>query len=427
MNITTPLSRHLPQTGDAARSPDQLAASEAGTEQDHYSALVRMLSEVSQDHAQLRTFIYEFARVTLRKKLYSKFLDGAWSEVNEQVRALEAAIDQIEADFQNSAPRLRFESEPALGHRTTPSLPVRRGLQKTGTFGDDAIQDRSLLIRSPKYAETALPIISDGNDRLANAFIGKQLHSTFWWNTQLVVAAAIGIAIFATADVPSVVNRLALYWQAQPSPAKATAEIERKQNPAAGGEAVSAKSNETNRTRTADLPVPTEYGAFAVINGKLNELEPLPIRVPDSRVAISAAISAPSRTHFPAAQLQFVIFRRDLLNNAPDRVPVRVVAQVMRALTFDTAGHPKTTNLEQSWVIRNNSYTMKVAPLGDNPEMIVIRPDPANFVFPAGRYALVLKGVGYDFTVDGPVTDTAHCLERTDALNVPIYSECRKL
>ena len=70
---------------------------------------------------------------------------------------------------------------------------------------------------------------------------------------------------------------------------------------------------------------------------------------------------------------------------------------------------------------------MKVAPLGDNPEMIVIRPDPANFVFPAGRYALVLKGVGYDFTVDGPVTDTAHCLERTDALNVPIYSECRKL
>ena len=101
MNITTPLSRHLPQTGDAARSPDQLAASEAGTEQDHYSALVRMLSEVSQDHAQLRTFIYEFARVTLRKKLYSKFLDGAWSEVNEQVRALEAAIDQIEADFQN--------------------------------------------------------------------------------------------------------------------------------------------------------------------------------------------------------------------------------------------------------------------------------------------------------------------------------------
>jgi hypothetical protein len=59
--------------------------------------------------------------------------------------------------------------------------------------------------------------------------------------------------------------------------------------------------------------------------------------------------------------------------------------------------------------------------------MIVIRSDPTDFIFPAGRYTLVLKGVGYDFTVDGPQADTAHCLERTDALNAPIYSECRKL
>ena len=45
---------------------------------------------------------------------------------------------------------------------------------------------------------------------------------------------------------------------------------------------------------------------------------------------------------------------------------------------------------------------MKVAPVPDNPEMIVLRPD-ADLVFPAGRYALVLKGVAYDFTVDGPL------------------------
>jgi hypothetical protein len=115
------------------------------------------------------------------------------------------------------------------------------------------------------------------------------------------------------------------------------------------------------------------------------------------------------------------------MNNAPDRVAVRIVARVMRALTFDSAGNPKTTNVEQSWVIRNNSYQMRVAPFADNLEMIVIRPDPADFVLPAGRYALVLKGVGYDFTVDGTQTDAAHCLERTDALNAPIFSECRKL
>ena len=149
--------------------------------------------------------------------------------------------------------------------------------------------------------------------------------------------------------------------------------------------------------------------------------------MPDPRVAISAPIAAPSQAYLSSGQLQFVVFRRDLKDNTPDRVSVRVVAQLMRALTFDNKGHAKTTDVEQSWVIRNQSYQMRVAPLGDNPEMVVIRSDPANFVFPAGRYALVLKGVGYDFTVEGKVTDLAHCLERTDALNAPVYSECRKL
>ena len=69
---------------------------------------------------------------------------------------------------------------------------------------------------------------------------------------------------------------------------------------------------------------------------------------------------------------------------------------------------------------------MKMAPVTDNPEMIVIRPD-ADLVFPAGRYALVLEGVAYDFTVDGPLTDPARCLEHTDAPNAPVYTECRNL
>jgi hypothetical protein len=163
-----------------------------------------------------------------------------------------------------------------------------------------------------------------------------------------------------------------------------------------------------------------------LLNGRLTELEQLPIKVPDPRIAISASIAVPSRTHLPIGRLEFVVFRRDLINNAPDRVTVRVVAQVARALSFDAAGKPRKTNVEESWVIRNNSYQMRVAPYADNPEMIVIRSDPPDQDLPAGRYALVLKGVGYDFTVDGGRADVAHCLERTDALNAPIYSECPK-
>ena len=423
MNIKT-LSRQLQPTGNTAQPTDQFGSDEARAGQDHYSALARMVAEISQDHSQLRAFIYEYARVKLRKELYPKFLDGAWSEVNQQVRELEDAIDKIETDFRGNAARLRSDSRPALLQGTDASLPAhQRGAQRTTTFGDEAIQARSLLLRSPAYDSSRSPIVWERDDRLANAFLGKHLRSTFWRNTQLVIAAALGLAIFAAINTQSVLNRLGTYKLAW---VNADNKIDKERNVPATDAAALPTSNQPNRLHASDLPIPADYGAFAVVNGKLTELQPLPIKVPDPRVAISAAISVPSQTHFPTGQSQFVIFRRDLANNAPDRVAVRVMAQVMRVLTFDATGRPKTTDDGKSWVIRDKAYQMRVAPFGDNPEMIVIRSDPADFVFPAGRYALVLKGVGYDFTVDGPVTDPAHCLERTDALNAPIYSECRK-
>jgi hypothetical protein len=233
--------------------------------------------------------------------------------------------------------------------------------------------------------------------------------------------------MYAAADTRSVLNRFGLSWPNKLMQINVTGEVEKQQDVAPHGKALTPISSEALRPHANDIPIPNEYGAYAVINGKLTELGQLPIKVPGPRVAISAAISAPSQTHLPTGQFQFVVFRRDLMNSTPDHVSVRVMAQVMRALTFDTGGHAKTTDVEQSWVIRSNSYQMRVGPFGDNPEMVVIRLDLADFVFPAGRYALVLKGVGYDFTVDGEVTDLAHCLERTDALYAPIYSECRKL
>src|SRR5271170_3422994 len=216
MNIT-PLSRQVAQAADMARSTDQLASNEAQAGQDHYSALARMVAEVSQDHSQLRTFIYEYARVKLRKELYPKFLDGAWSEVNQRVRELEAAIDQIEEDFARTAPRLQSNSRRALSDRTNPSLPVRNGSQRTTTFGDEAIQARSLLLGSPTYGRSTSPVVWDRNDRPTNAFLRKQLRSTFWRNTQLIVAAAIGLAIFAAIDALPILNRLGLDWLHKPA------------------------------------------------------------------------------------------------------------------------------------------------------------------------------------------------------------------
>jgi hypothetical protein len=399
---------------------------------DYYSSLARLVAQVSRDHAQLRTFVYEFARVKLRKDLYREFVEGDWSEVAEKVRELEAAITQIEADFAQNAPQLQFNSEPAL---TQPiqeqsarnALVMRPGSQNATTIGDDGAQVQSPIFSLSPYEARAssVSIAAEADDALASAFLGKHLRSRSWWITELILAAVLGVAIYITSDTRSALSVLGLHWVDEPTNISAANEVGKEQNVALGGKELEPKANATFRRAVPDIPLPTEYGVYAVTHGQLTELDQLPIKPPDQRVAISASIPTPSRVHLPFGQLQFVVFRRDLTTNAPDRVSVRVMARVTRALTFDSEGTAKVANIEQSWVIRSNSYQMRVAPVADNPEMIAIRPEPADFVFPAGRYALVLKGVAYDFTVDGGVTDTAHCLERTDALNTPIYTECR--
>jgi len=110
---------------------------------------------------------------------------------------------------------------------------------------------------------------------------------------------------------------------------------------------------------------------YAISDGLLTELEPLPIKAPDVRVSLSAEITKPSRTILPGGNIVFVVFRRELLNGAPQKVAVRVVARVARAVTL-SSGKPVSTNLDGSWRIRSNSYGLKVSPLSENHEMIVI-------------------------------------------------------
>jgi hypothetical protein len=158
----------------------------------------------------------------------------------------------------------------------------------------------------------------------------------------------------------------------------------------------------------------------------LTELGVLPERVPDKRIAMSTPVTQPSRTTVPDGKTRFVLFRRDLADNAPDRVEVRVVARVVRALTFDAKGKPGFSAVTDAWNIRNRAYEFRVRPIAGNPEMLLVQPENADFALPSGRYVLVLKDRGYDFTVAGNVTDVAQCLERTDAANGEFYSECHK-
>ena len=138
-------------------------------------------------------------------------------------------------------------------------------------------------------------------------------------------------------------------------------------------------------------------------------------------------ISEPSHVTVPNGELSFVIYRRDLASSAPTEVFVRVVAQVEREVKFNVAGPPTPEKINDQWAIRRKSYEFTVAPIGDNPEMVVLHPEDPNLVLSAGRYALAIAGHGYDFTVAGQMTDTAQCLERTNVVGGTVYSECRTL
>lgn len=425
------------------------------TEQDRYAALARIVADVSQDHSRLRSLIYEFARVKLRKELFASFVDGAWDEINEQMHGLENAIDRIEASF--DPPALPAPSS-STSHEVSESPPRELSLRSVGWpgpggFGDEARRARYLLAQSVRHHPPALPTTPD--DRLANAVLGKHLRSKFWRNTELIFAITMGVAVCTITDTQALMNRLGLSsWLDSLTHIAMTSDGSRRPSQPADEKPLSANSKEIAQlspggvsvpasvagaplptsvrgvplpTSVGGIPVPTEYGVYAVTNGRLTELEQLQLKVPDPRVAISAKFSAPSRTHLPNGKIEFVIFRRDFANSAPDRVSARIVARVSRALTFDREGHPKTAAVDESWVIRSNEYQLRVGPFADNPEMVLVHPDTASFAFPSGRYALIVKGIGYDFTVDGLQTDAAHCLELSETLEAPVYSECKSL
>src|SRR5262249_32848845 len=107
------------------------------------------------------------------------------------------------------------------------------------------------------------------------------------------------------------------------------------------------------------------------------------------------------------------------------RVTVRVIAKIMRAMTFNTAGGGNVGGVGDLWAIRNGSYEFRGAPVSENSEVLLIKAENVDFLFSPGRYGLVIKGQAYDFTVAGPITEAAQCLESVKASNGTFYSECR--
>lgn len=168
--------------------------------------------------------------------------------------------------------------------------------------------------------------------------------------------------------------------------------------------------------------LPTTYGIFASSNGRMIRLEPMNIRLPDSRIAVSVLTTKPGTAVVPHGPLSFVAYQRELMTSAPDNAQLRILAQVAR-----TPSSPAVAMANDAWAIRSVSVDLTVAPVPENREMVELQPVNPDLVLSPGRYVLVFKNQAYDFVVAGKVTDKAHCLERTETPDGDRFTECRKL
>jgi hypothetical protein len=377
--------------------------------------LSRMINTVKEDPSQLRLAIYEFARARMT-------IDAEWADEAERQRlaaALETAINGVEnfsIRYDGNDRLLPATSSAQIGLGGSPAEPVPSALApiyqvKSAPNGTFVPKEVYLRPQAEPVAEMRTRALLSTRGRI--------------WIGILLLGVAVGLVVYEqrTALLRTVANlvsptALPVVEPVAPPPAIPAPS----RQPPAAAEAKTA----TASSSPLPFPLPSDYGVYVVNNAALSELQLLPARVPDKRIAMSTPVNQPSRTTIADGKAKFVVFRRDLAGNAPDRIEVRVVARVVRALTFDAKGKAGYSPVQDAWNIRNISYEFRVRPIAGNPEMLLIQAENADFALPAGRYVLVLLSQGYDFTVAGKITDPSQCLERTDAANGEFYSDCLK-
>jgi hypothetical protein len=376
--------------------------------------LSRVITSIENDPAQLRNAVYELARIKLQTELSQREAPIDGSDKGDLASALESAIDHVETVY-SKYNHLRV-------------LPTRNRRTNNSGIGASQItieeREPALMTRAPGTHTAHLPSFLTG---VAGSSRNVK-HSWHWMGTAQLLRAAM-VAIFAVVVCVVLDRQFNILGRQAPQPfASVVQKIEKPE----AKRIVQASAGDpqlpitTPAPHSLGFPIPSVYGIYAVSGGQLYELEQLVGRVPDQRVFMSTPIKTASRTVLPDGRAVFIIYRRDAVNSAPERVSVRVIAKVLRAMTFNTAGHASTTNVQDTWTIRNISYDFRVAPLSEGSEMLMIRPEKEDFVLPAGRYGLVIKGQAYDFVVAGPITETAQCLEGIKAENGTFYSECRR-
>jgi hypothetical protein len=373
-------------------------------------SLSAAIEAIKNDPAQLRQLVYELARVHLRRRAWQNNPPiGIW-DATLLTRRLEVAIEHVEAF---SARQDELRSLQALARLIEG---IDRNCQDSAQ-----IEHSGVVVVSPQ--SSLVPLSLPPRVRVAPMMTAR-LHSTRrqLWPRMAPLARAVAVGLFLLATFVAADRYYGLLEQKSLPAPEATL-------PAtpydASAKLLPARQEQhvVDQSSSPAVPLPTVYGVYAISNGALYELEALMGRVPE-KVFMSSPINIASHTVVPDGHILFIVFRSDFASNAPDRVTVRAIAKIKRAMSFN-AGKPSVTPIEDAWAVRNVAYDFRVAPVAGRSDMLVLQPDQSDFVLTPGRYGLILKGQAYDFTVAGQVSDLAHCLERVEAANGSFYSECK--
>ena len=369
---------------------------------DFYSILQEAIKTAKHNSSQLRALVYERARFNLKRDILYGHSSMGLAELVQHIKDFELAVARIEANAEDDQPSPPQQTEWP---------------DTTEVNSSNAVEILPAMRTAPRYAELS-PI------RWSDNFQHVRWPEEF---LRYVRSANrfIGFALLGMAFVGAIVIVVTLW----PLP-KASRQFETANKiPQAGETAV--KQSSPNESGLASVetsprlpfPLPTSFGIYVLNDNKLVELEALPINVPDPRVALSAEIKNPSTVTISDHKPAFILFRRDLLNNAPQKVILRVVARMARE-TKIVNGKPVITKIEGSWRIRDISHELKISPIAGQREMVMARLDD-EVSLPAGRFALVVNRLGYDFTIDGPEQAPESCLEGFEAATGTVFTQCR--
>ena len=401
-STSAPADINLARSQLAARSADVPAPTRP---LDYYSILLEAINATKQNSAQLRALVYERARFNLKRDVLFGYSSMGLADVVRQIDEFERAVARIEANAVDDPPNLPYRE-----HEPTDSA-----------FDSDAKPSTAVQVLPPEPVPPLYAgLISNQHpDNFHQARLAEEFVRHVRFANKSIAVALLGMAIIGTVFIM-------VLWPTHKvsSPIEIANKPPPTQEPAvAHGSPNEETTAPTDSSPKVAFPLPSSFGIYALSDNKLTELEALPISIPDPRIALSAEIDKPSVTTISDDKPTFILFRRDLLNNAPQKIMLRVIAQVARE-TKIVDGKAETTNIDGAWRIRNISRELKISPVPGQREMVIARTD-GDVSLPVGRYALVLNRIGYDFTIKGAEQSPEFCLEKFETSSGSVFNQCR--